>query len=121
MLHPGSCFKANYPTHEHLHIVVCDVTESTVTVVFVSSVKDGKEYDPACVVHKGEHPYISHDSYIVYDKFQYCEKTELERRLTMGEYIVEPDVSDDLLERIKNGARNSDYLSEFDKETFFRF
>ena len=121
MIHAGSCFKANYPTHEHLHVVVCDVTETTVTVVFVSSVKEGKEYDPACLLKKGDHPFISHDSYIVYDKFQYCDKKELEWRLRMGEYSTEPDVSGELLERIRSGAQTTEYLSKVDKETFFPF
>ena len=119
MIHPGSCFRANYPTHEHLHVIVSDVTESSVTVVFVSSIKEGREYDPACILHSGDHPYIVHDSFIVYDKFQHCKKEDLEWRLKMGEYITEPDVSPSLLERIRSGAKQSDYLSKIDKEIFF--
>ena len=120
MIHPGSCFKANYPTHEHLHVVVSEVTDTTATVVFVSSIKQGHEYDSACILHKGDHPYIVHDSYIVYDKFQYCKREELEWYLKMGEYTTEPDVSEDVLKRIRDGAKLSDYLSKFDKETYFK-
>ena len=120
MIHPGSCFRANYLTHEHLHVIVSDVTESSVTVVFVSSIKKGKEYDPACILHSGDHPYIVHDSFIVYDKFQHCKKEDLEWRLKMGEYITEPDVSPSLLERIRSGAKQSDYLSKIDKKMYFK-
>lgn len=120
MIHPGSCFMANYPTHAHLHIVVSDVTETSVTVVFVSSVKEGREYDDACVLNKGDHPFIAHKSYIVYDKFQHYKKKDLEWSIKMGEFTVEPDVSQSVLERIRDGAKKSDYLSKFDKETFFK-
>ena len=120
MIHLGSCFLASYPTHEHLHVIVSNVTETTVTAVFVSSIKEGKEYDPACVLHKGDHPFIVHDSYIVYDKFIHFRKEDLEWQLKMGEYTTEPDVSTSLLDRIRTGAKQSEYLSKSDKEIFFK-
>ena len=89
----------------HLHIVCSDpvfypqIAGVGVLVVNISSVKPGVPYDRTCILHQGEHPFISHDSFVVYAQAVIWKLESVERRIETGEisphsHLEEPYISE---------------------------
>lgn len=114
MIDVGDVFLIEYPSKKHYHVVVAERTDNgTYLLAFISSIKDGLEYDDTCVLHKGDMQFIKHDSYIVYEKMyaicgDYIEKSG---------YTYKGKVPDEVLSRIREGVRKSKHT----KPIFYKY
>jgi len=105
---PGEAFlfaKAGLPAH--LHFVIsnaCGEEEDEVVVVSLTSVRNPKHVDKSCVVTKGEHAFIIHDSYVLYQDARVI-KAAFARGLNQHDIA-----SAALLGRILAGAASSKFL-----------
>ena len=66
---PGDSFLFKFPHDDfHLFFVVTKIVERQQYVcVMLSSWKEGSPLnDPACILEAGEHPFVTHKSYIAY-------------------------------------------------------
>lgn len=92
---------AHYPNEgfgKHVCIVKVNLT----------SIKKGQYYDDACIVSKGEHPFIVHDSYVLYEKMEIELFNHIITCVNNGPWRPAPPVSANLLQRMQDGAKNSD-------------
>lgn len=71
---PGSTFLVpSGPQGYHLFVLILGPinlpnygNRLQVAMVSATSVREGVPYDPSCLLHPGEHPFIQHPSYIAY-------------------------------------------------------
>ena len=101
----------NPDSPEHLWIVVSHPTESG-DVAIVNLTTRRLDSDDTCVVYPGEHPFVQHESVVAYDRAQLVQQqllTSLEQR---GYSRRMQQVSDSLLERIQQGALDSDFTPQ---------
>lgn len=99
------------PDKKHYHVIVADVLENNMYVmVFISSIKDGREYDDGCVLDAGDAPFILRPSYAVYNKLYFADKDDINTRLSIGSIRYCGKVSDDVIEKINNGAHKSEWI-----------
>lgn len=111
-IHPGDTFLYSYPYGDklHLNVVIQKIVDSDrVLCAFVSSIKEGKEYDNSCILNAGDISFIKHPSYVVYKDLFLMEIEDLKRMINTGSAIVKDHISDDVLERIREGAMNSKF------------
>lgn len=92
----------------HLFVVITDPDEhEEVVLASLSSVH--ARSDTACIVRPGDHPFVRHESCIEY---RYC-RTERISHLTplleSGYFTRCDDASDELVERIVDGAWTSEH------------
>lgn len=93
----------------HLFAVMNDECASGMCLtIMITSIRDGKYHDPACVLDVGDHPFIQHPSYLLYR----MSETVLAKRITslVGKnyYIPKDDFDPSVFGRIANGIRASD-------------
>ena len=99
------------PNKKHYHVVIADVLENNMYVMaFISSIKEGKEYDDSCVLDDGDAPFILRPSYIVYNKLYFADKDDIEARLYFKNIRYCGKISDDVLKKIKDGAHKSEWI-----------
>lgn len=107
----GDTFLYDFPRSKHLHVVVSKIVEKNICLcVFISSIKQNREHDPACELHKGDYPFIDHDSYVVYEKMIPFDIDGLKRSLQNGTCKRKESLSSDVLTKIVEGAKVSEYL-----------
>lgn len=97
------------PDRLHLWILLSDPCALEAhLLVNVSSLRDDRFHDPACVIEPGEHKRITSRSWIEYRRA----RIELSSTLIKGEaawfYRMSEPVSDSLFERICNGLLESE-------------
>lgn len=94
---------------EHLHVICNDPVFfpingcDSVLVVDISSVKFGVPYDRACLLQIGDHPFIYHQSYVVYERAVVWRVDNIIRRYDSGEISKHQDMSDATFTRILAG------------------
>ncbi len=77
----------------------------------ICSRHDGAHYDPACPVLPGDHPFVSHESFVAY-RFTRIERVDhVQRMIDSGVWLIKAPCSDALLERMRDGARVSRFAS----------
>jgi len=75
-----------------------------VLMACVTSRKNGIGHDGACELSAGDHPFITHDSFIDYRFTRIEPAQDVEARVRDGTFIVKESCSTDLLARIIHGA-----------------
>ncbi len=89
----------------------------SVVLVNLSSIRDGLSYDETCVLRAGAHPFLKHDSFVVYRYARIEPAAHVERLITQGVFSANHPVSDDVLRAVIAGL----YQSPFTKREFKRF
>ena len=74
----------------------------------VTSVKDGKYYDNACVLNEGDHPFIKHQSYLLYRMADTLGAAKIARYVNLKHYVTREDWGDEVFSRIVNGLAASE-------------
>mgnify|MGYP001079851293 FL=1 len=83
----GGTVLASTGSINHLHIICSaprfyrQIGGLGVLVVNISSVKPGTTYDSTVILHQGEHPFITHDSYVLYAQAVVWKLESIERRI----------------------------------------
>jgi hypothetical protein len=109
--------------HKHLFALMLDPvvvagygTQPCVLLACVSSIRDGEPFDEACQLHPGEHPFITHPSFVDYRFTRIEQAAVLDARVQDGSFIEKDPCSSVLLKKIINGALNSRRINrEFKK------
>lgn len=78
-----------------------------VLLVSVTSVKDGSALDGSCLLGRGEHPFLEHDSYVEYRFTRLESEAHLQGRVREGTFIAKEPCSAELIRRIIQGALKS--------------
>lgn len=78
-----------------------------IATVNLTSVKQEMYFDPACIVEPGEHSFIVQQSYVLYGKLELEDHAHAVNCVNNGTWRVADRVSDDLLNRIRNGIQIS--------------
>ncbi len=94
---------------EHLH-VICNnpvfypnLVKECVLAVNLSSVNKLIEYDKTCILKIGEHPFIKHDSYILYRKAEILGVNSISRNIDDGSFSTHETFSDVTFEKVLDG------------------
>lgn len=107
MIKPGVTFLSpnpDYPT-EHLYIIISPIIEERVLFVNVTTKKESS--DTTCILKKGDHPFIRHDSVINYGDAKDTEVKLIKKAIETKLFALQDPISDALLKRIQQGALTS--------------
>lgn len=111
----------------HLHVICTKqffytgTGANSVVAVNVSSIRAGAEYDSACVLHAGDHPFIRHESYVRYKDAVVMKFESLLAKIESNEIKVLDNVSDEVFERILAGFEKSENTARKIKKLMRQF
>jgi len=77
-------------------------------VINITSIKDGKYYDPACILDVGDHPFIKHPSYVLYRLGDTMRADRIGKFVDLSYYLSREDWGNAVFQRIVDGIRASD-------------
>ena len=98
------------PQGFHLFTVLTNAcADGSHLLVSISSVRDGKFCDPACIVHAGEHEFIKQRSFVEYRRLTMTRGVLIAKNVDGGVYQAKPPVSDALFTRICAGMDETDF------------
>lgn len=100
--------------HKHLFALMLEPavvdgygSKPIVLMACVTSVVNGMPADDSCLLSKGDHPFIEHDSFVDY-RFTRMEQAEfIEKRVQEGLFLEKDACSPELIKRIIQGALKS--------------
>ncbi|MDC5850904.1 hypothetical protein OPW32_17050 [Vibrio europaeus] len=99
---------------KHLHFVCSDpvfypkTTKDSILVVNITSIQDGIEHDGSCVLDVGDHPFITHPSYVYYRRADIFGVDTVRRNIDDGTIDVHSPCGDGTFKRILEGFELSD-------------
>ncbi len=117
MFKAGTAFWVRMERPKHLWIIISDPLLNDDNVLYVNlttfdstaSSKDA-ENDRACILHVGDHPFITHDSCIYYYGAQTSRLSNLEEKAAKGELKLDQPADSALLARIRECAEKSIHM-----------
>lgn len=88
---------------KHLHIVLTDPfgNPPKVILVYVSTCRGRRDEDRHLVLSAGDHPFIKHDSYVVFDQAKRTPVDVIEDFISRGSAVFRDDVSPELMSRLQ--------------------
>lgn len=113
--------------HKHLFALMLDPTvvdgygsKPVVLLAGVTSVANGTPGEDSCLLAKGEHPFIDHDSFVDY-RFTRVEPIQnIQERIADGVFIEKDACSPELIRKIIAGALKSRRISREHKRILER-
>lgn len=121
----GACLLVPSGPGEYKHLFAIAVGPSAldgygaqphVIMVSVTSVKADYPHDPACVIKAGEHPFITHDSYVYYRDPRIEPVTHVQTMVDKAVWQAHEPCSPELLERIRQGLMASTRVPRYIKK-----
>lgn len=97
----------------HLHIVMNDPVVfpetglESILLVNISSWNGSRRCDDTCLIQAGEHPFVRHESYVVYGDSVIKSAEGVGDRVDQGEFTAHQDVSESLYNRVLAGYQVS--------------
>lgn len=76
--------------------------------IMITSIKEGKYHDPACVLNVGDHPFIDRPSYLLYRMAETLNAGKISRLVGNNYYIPKDNFPNDTFARITAGIYSSD-------------
>ena len=103
---------AGNPDQKHLFILLTDrpVIESDVRhvlMVSISTVRTGIPHDPTCFLYPGDHPFVKHRSYVLYQKPRIEAADAVLRGVKSGQLVPYDTIDRAIFARICNGLEES--------------
>lgn len=101
---------------DHLNVVLFEPSKYTqlgygnkicIVRVNITTLYVDKYYDSACIVKKGEHPFVQHDSYVLYRKLEIEDFEHVIKCVNDGPWRPADPVSAELLLRMQRGVNIS--------------
>ncbi|HFX6223800.1 hypothetical protein ACT4VJ_06415 [Acinetobacter baumannii] len=114
----GDAFFCQAGPKEHLFVVLFDPDtfpnegygkRLCIVSVNFTSVTTEKKIDPACIIEAGEHPFIQHQSFVLYERIQIMDHQHVCHCVNTGVYRPATKVSVELLDRIICGIQDSSF------------
>ncbi len=98
---------------KHLWIVLSDPEKDSDNVLLVNMTSWTATKESACILNRGDHPWIRHKTCINYDDFDtvVTTLTDLQNAKDAGAVIVQKPLSKAVLRRVLEGATASERLS----------
>lgn len=84
--------------------------------VNVTSIRAGVYYDDACVLKAECHPFITHDSYVLYSHARIDSEKHLKNQVGSGRMIPKEPIDNELLVVIIEGLKRSLHTKKYLKE-----
>jgi hypothetical protein len=109
---PGDCFRGK-STDRHLQVVLAGATDRHIVCVNATSFGSQLDGDRSCVLRKGDHPAIVHDSCIVYERARLVSIADIQRGLRVGLLETLAKLQPEILARIVAGALESENTPGF--------
>jgi hypothetical protein len=106
----------------HLFIILIKSSEFTgygpnqCILANITSIRQNIPYDDSCILNTGCHPFITQDSYVLYSHARMESETHLRRQVEAGIMIPKDSITDELLELVIQGLRNSRHTKKFLKQ-----
>lgn len=116
----GQCFLVPSGPNQYLHLFTIIIEPEVlpergnhpqVISVNFTSVPDNTLYDTSCLVDIGDHPFIKHLSYVNYRGARCDSYEQIQKLIDKGVFIKKEPCSDELLQKIINGALISKMIS----------
>ena len=107
----GDTFLVAHP-YNHLNVVCSDPAADASKVLLVSITTFRPKEDESCILVKGDHPFIKHNSCMRYKDARVASVAQIRALLDGGLLTRREPVSVELLARIRDGAGDSDFLPE---------
>lgn len=112
LVRKAAIFLPSRPT-EHLHVVMNDpvfhLDSEKVLAVCLCSVKPNAWHDPACILQKGDHRVIQHDTYVDYRTAAVRNVPRLNAGLAAGEVRLDDPFVEAVFARIRLGFNQSHF------------
>ena len=97
---------------DHLWAIISDPGADDVCVVVVLFVSWQPQYDQACVLETGDHPFIKHSTCVQYPGARVVSDARLEQLKRDGKLKLKDPLSAQLLARIRSCAEDADIPTE---------
>lgn len=100
------------PNRKHLFILITDphdneAGEKCVLMVSISTIRPGVPHDPTCILYAGDHPFVKHDSYIVFQKARIEAADAVLRGVERGQLVPQDPMDSAIFARICKGLEES--------------
>lgn len=76
-------------------------------LVPVTSVKPHVPYDQTCLLYPGDHPFVRHDSFVLYQKSRVEDVNKILRGVKIGQLIPKNPIDGSVFARICKGLEDS--------------
>ncbi len=80
-----------------------------VVLVNLSTVREGAEHDPTCLLERGCHPFVKQRSFVVYRSARLEPAAHVEQLVKQGFFKPQPAVNEGMLALVKVGLRSSPF------------
>jgi hypothetical protein len=97
---------------DHLWMVISDPAKAPDQLVVVCFLSWQPQYDQACVLEAGDHPFIKHSTCVNYPGARVVSEAKLESLKARGAFRTKDPLSTQLLTRIRASAANADIPTE---------
>ncbi|TPI15762.1 hypothetical protein FJW06_05400 [Mesorhizobium sp. B4-1-3] len=98
---------------KHLYVIVTAPCEAErCLLVTLTSIRDGRFFDPACRVDVGEHEFITKPSYVEYHMSRTLRCEQIVKCVDGWYFTPKPPASEELVERLCAGLTESDFTSK---------
>ena len=99
----------NNPFQHHLFILLTDPVgpPQQVLIVSVTSFVRGRALDPACILHAGDHEFITHDSYVLYSRCRIERISTLNDGIRSRQFVPKFPVRQEIFDQIVEGLSAS--------------
>lgn len=105
----GACLLIPFNDVPHLSVILNDpCSDGCCLLAMVSSVKTGRRYDPACLLNRGDHGFIRHESYMVYRLAETVRADRISNLVGRRYYLERDAISRPVFSRIASGLYTSD-------------
>nr|WP_325251366.1 hypothetical protein [Amylibacter sp.] len=97
---------------EYMHLcIVCTNNSGTPDIrllVTITSIKEGKYHDPACLLNEGDHPFIKKPSFVSYRHCDQRSASKIRACIDNGTFISKAPLDANTLNRIIDGFQISE-------------
>lgn len=97
---------------DHLWMVISDPSIDPDHVVIVFFLSWQPQYDQACVIQAGEHPFVKHATCVEYPAAKVTTNLKLDENVAHGKLKLKVPLSPELLDKIRACAANSDITTQ---------
>jgi hypothetical protein len=94
----------------HLWVILSDPVKDTARVLIVSITTLRPHKDQACIIRRGEHLWVTHDSCVAYEHARIVKLEQLRGLRNAGKLVTQDPVSAKLLTRMRSSAADSERL-----------
>lgn len=112
MIAQGDTFLGGAEVHgeDHLWVVINDPQAHNGIALIVNVTTLRPEAETTCILKKGEHPFIKHDSYVRYMSARDPKAQDLDKLIKLGKFKPREAVTPALLAKLRAGAQASTML-----------